>query len=265
MHQQQQQPQSRASQGRPGVAQPTQPQSLIPSAWHTTIRHVSLKERDAAGLALAYSFAADPLSVYLLSGDKLEPEQAWKLHVRIMAYTFAAYRLEGIVTALGPDYDAIAMWTPPGKFMDGCWTTLRSGTWRLAYQLPSEARRRFFDELVPALHNTRERVMGSRNNDCYYLGYIGTKPSARGKGYASKLIQSMTDKADAENRPIYLESSAQSNIGYYTKFGFRIKDQIELKRAATPVLLYCMVREPQGGQLQASSTESSNDVDKPEA
>lgn len=262
--QQQQQQQSQASHGQSDASQATEPQSLIPLTWHTTIRELSMSERDAAGLALAYSFAADPLSVYLLSGDNLKPEQAWKLHVRIMMYTFAAYRLRGIVTAMGPDYDAVAMWTPPGKFMDDCWATLRSGTWRLGYQLPAEARRRFFDELVPALHKTRERVMGSRNNDCYYLCYIGTKPSARGKGYASKLIRSMTDKADAENRPMYLESSAQGNIGFYTKFGFRIKTQIELTRAADPVLLYCMVRESQGGQLQESTTESSNDADKPE-
>lgn len=79
--------------------------------------------------------------------------------------------------------------------MDGWWPTLRSGIWRLLYQLPAEARRRFFHELAPALHKTREETMGARNNDTYYLGYIGTKPSARGKGYASILIRAMTDKA----------------------------------------------------------------------
>ena len=91
--------------------------------------------------------------------------------------------------------------TPPGKFMDDWWATLRSGTWRLRYQLPAEARRRFFDELVPALHGAREATMGSRNDDCWYLGYIGTKPGARGRGYASKLIRHMTDKVSPAPPP----------------------------------------------------------------
>jgi ribosomal protein S18 acetylase RimI-like enzyme len=39
-----------------------------------------------------------------------------------------------------------------------------------------------------------DEVMGDRVNDCYYLVYIGTKPSARGRGYASKLMRDMIAK-----------------------------------------------------------------------
>lgn len=85
--------------------------------------------------------------------------------------------------------------TPPGKFLDGWWTTLRSGTLGLVCQIPVETSRRCFSELGPALHRTRKETMGARNNDTYYLGYIGTKPCARGKGYASALIRAMADKA----------------------------------------------------------------------
>ncbi|UNI21652.1 hypothetical protein JDV02_007624 [Purpureocillium takamizusanense] len=236
--------------------------SLIPPIWHDTVRQLGMKERKEAGLSLAHAFATDPLSVYLLA-DELDkgwpPERLWKLHVRIMRYTFAAYRLRGVATAVGPDYEAIALWTPPGKFNDDWWATLWSGTWRLWYQLPSEARRRFFTELVPALHDARKQVMGDLNNDCWYLGYIGTKPNARGRGYASKLIGAMAEQADAENRPIYLESSSLANIKLYEKFGFEVKNEIALKRGPTPVYLYCMVRTPQPSVLQQSVTESSTE------
>ncbi|KAJ6444563.1 acetyltransferase [Purpureocillium lavendulum] len=236
--------------------------SLIPPRWHDTVRQLAMKERDEAGLSLAHAFAADPLSVYLLAGDGAKgwpPERVWKLHVSIMRYTFAAYRLRGVATAIGPDYDAIALWTPPGKFNDDWWATLWSGTWRLWYQLPPEAKNRFFAELVPALHDAREQVMGKRNDDCWYLGYIGTKPNSRGRGYASKLISSMADRADAENRPIYLESSSLANNKLYAKFGFEIKSEIVLTRGPKPVYLYCMVREPQPSLLQQSVTESSTE------
>ncbi|PHH86687.1 hypothetical protein CDD83_9885 [Cordyceps sp. RAO-2017] len=252
------------SAARPAAA--SERQSLIPPAWTSTVREIGMSERREASFSLAAAFAADPLSLYLLAGEDaagLAPERVWDLHLRVMSCTFAAYRIRGVVTTIGADYDAIALWTPPGKFMDDWWATLRSGTWRLAYQLPAEARARFFDELAPALHKTREETMGPRNNDAYYLGYIGTKPSARGKGYASTLIRHMTDKADAENRPMYLESSASDNIGFYAKFGFEIKSHIDLTRGPAPVRLYCMVREPRPSRLQASVTESSTEADKP--
>ncbi|KAF4513426.1 hypothetical protein G6O67_000699 [Ophiocordyceps sinensis] len=205
-----------------------------------------MDERREASFSLAYALAEDPMSFYLVrAGDSAE--QAWKSHLRIMSCVFAVYRLAGIVTTVGPDYDAVALWTPPGKFLDGWWTTLRSGTLGLVCQIPVETSRRCFSELGPALHRTRKETMGARNNDTYYLGYIGTKPCARGKGYASALIRAMADKADAEKRPIYLESSSSENNAFYAKFGFELKTLVELKRGPAPVTLYCMVREPQPG------------------
>lgn len=84
--------------------------------------------------------------------------------------------------------------TPGSGNMDGWWTTLRSGMWRLYYQLSAEGRRRYYDELMPLLHDTKLDVMGERDNDCYYLVYLGTKPSARGRGYARALIEDMAIK-----------------------------------------------------------------------
>lgn len=59
------------------------------------------------------------------------------------------------------------------------------------YLLSAEGRRRYFQELLPLLYNTKLEVMGSRDADCYYLVYLGTKPKARGQGYASKLLTDM--------------------------------------------------------------------------
>lgn len=60
--------------------------------------------------------------------------------------------------------------------------------WRLHYQLSREGRRRFFDELLPLLHDTKHEVLGDRAESCYYLVYIGTRPSGRRRGYARRLI-----------------------------------------------------------------------------
>ena len=79
----------------------------------------------------------------------------------------------------------------PGTDADGWWTVLRSGLWRMYYMLSAEGRKRYFNELLPLLHRTKLEVMGSRDAECYYLVYLGTKPRARGRGYARKLIEDM--------------------------------------------------------------------------
>lgn len=78
---------------------------------------------------------------------------------------------------------------PPGKNMDDWWTILRSGMWRLLFKLSREGKARFYKEFLPILHDTKERVLGERDAKSYYLVYLGTKPSARGKGYARRLIE----------------------------------------------------------------------------
>ena len=81
---------------------------------------------------------------------------------------------------------------PPGKNMDDWYTILRSGMWRLNYMLSREGKKRFFDEFLPMLHDTKHEVMAERDEESWYLVYLGTKPEARGKGYAKRLIEHVT-------------------------------------------------------------------------
>ena len=133
---------------------------------------------------------------------------------------------------------------PPGENMDDYLTILRSGMWRLNYQLSAEGKTRFFTEFLPLLHDTKAQVLGQRDDDSWYLLYVGTKASARGKGYARKVIDYVTKQADAQGRVCYLESSNPINRIIYGKLGFSLKKNIYLQRAAEHVELDIMVREP---------------------
>ena len=89
------------------------PRSLIPSRWEDTIRILDISESAEAGRSLAHSFATDPVCHYLLDGDDManySDEQKWKLHVDIMTYVVVANCYKGIVTSIGPDYEARALW-----------------------------------------------------------------------------------------------------------------------------------------------------------
>ncbi|KAI1436620.1 hypothetical protein GGR50DRAFT_693025 [Xylaria sp. CBS 124048] len=231
--------------------------SLVPEKWEDQVRTIGISECKGAALSLAQAFATDELAQYLLDAEDVEGgETKWKLHVDLFSYIVAAHCYKGIVTTIGPDYEAVALWMPPGKDSDDWLTILRSGMWRLYYQLSAEGRRRYYNELLPVLHQTKQQVMGDRDNNCYYLVYLGTKPSGQRRGYAKKLIEHMAAKADAEGCAMYLEASSETNAGYYKKFGFEIKRDIYLGAdiaAATTdasrptpaaVRLLIMVREP---------------------
>jgi RimJ/RimL family protein N-acetyltransferase len=52
--------------------------------------------------------------------------------------------------------------------------------------------------------------MGDRNDDSYYLGYIGTKAAARGKGYATKLLKHMMAKVPRNPILLFINTTTNS-------------------------------------------------------
>jgi hypothetical protein len=130
---------------------------------------------------------------------------------------------------------------PPGKHTDDLWTIIRSGMWRLYYQLSAEGKKRYYSELLPLLHETKLEVMGERDHDCYYLVYLGTKPSGRGKGYARKLIENMAVKVSyfAIHHLFLLPSVIHHKLleMYTYLFSFRLKKTKETSRWKSPKVL----------------------------
>lgn len=100
---------------------------------------------------------------------------------------------------------------PPGCNMDDTLTCFRSGMWRLQYgcKLSAEGHKRYFSEFVPLLHDTKHEVLGSREDDSWYLVYIGTKPESRGKGFARSLIESISQKVNTNTTILFLASSTR--------------------------------------------------------
>ena len=78
---------------------------------------------------------------------------------------------------------------PPHASVESLYTLFRSGLWLLYFKLSAEGRQRYFTEFMPLLHDTKHAVLGHREEESYYLVYLGSKPTARGKGYARVLIE----------------------------------------------------------------------------
>lgn len=104
---------------------------------------------------------------------------------------------------------------PPNKNMDDFCTMLWSGMFGLNWKLSKEGKKRFFDEFLPLLHDTKHRVLGRDDANSWYLVYIGTKPGSRGKGYAKSLIEYTTKQVTLTLSPS--ESFPCKGVGV---FGF---------------------------------------------
>ncbi|KAI7277547.1 hypothetical protein KC345_g6568 [Hortaea werneckii] len=217
----------------------------------TGVRILQLHEWKAASLSLAEAFAEDHSCLYFLNTPDTAhwpASRKWQLHLRMMEYITYAHLLQGLVLSSGPNYSSIALWMPPGKNMDDWLTILRSGLWRLKYQLSPEGQTRFFSEFLPLLHTTKTQVLGSgpegHDESSYYLVYLGTRPGGRGKGYARQVVEYVTSRADREGRKCYLESSHVMNRAIYRRWGFEVRKNVYLQRAGENVELDIMVREP---------------------
>ncbi|KAK4949003.1 hypothetical protein LTR10_012376 [Elasticomyces elasticus] len=217
------------------------------AATSSSVRVLQLHEWKEATDSLAEAFAVDHTCTYFLNTPDTKhwtEEKKWNLHVDMMSYIVYAHLMKGLVVSAGPNYDCVALWMPPGENMDDYLTIFRSGMWRLNFQLSTEGNKRFFSEFLPLLNDTKRQVLGKRDDDSWYLVYIGTRPSGRGKGYAKQCIEYGTSIADAEGRACYLESSDAVNRIIYRKRGFKLKKNVYLQRAEEHVELDIMVREP---------------------
>ncbi|KAL8665946.1 MAG: hypothetical protein Q9202_001882 [Teloschistes flavicans] len=204
-------------------------------------------EVDAAAESLAHAFAKDDVAMYFVETQETQKwtaERRWELHLSIMRCIVHAHCLQGFALTIGPNYDGVALWMPPGKNMDGALTAFRCGLMWLKMTLSKESKIRFHNEFLPLLHRTKQETLGKNDTDSWYLVYIGTKLEGRNKGYARKLIEWGTKQADAEGRLCYLESSNDINPTIYKKMGFETVKKIQLTRGPSPVDLDIMVRNP---------------------
>lgn len=62
----------------------------------------------------------------------------------------------------------------------------------------------------------------------WYLAQIGTDPAAQGRGVGSALMREGLARCDADRLPVYLESSKESNVPFYERFGFAVTSEIKL-------------------------------------
>src|SRR3954453_22543551 len=124
-----------------------------------------------------------------------------------------------------------ALWAPPGHWREDFRQSLRMLP-MLPVLLPNLARSTRAVREIERRHPVAPH---------YYLSVVGIDPRKQGGGVGSALLAPMLDLWDETGAAAYLESSKESNLPFYARHGFAVKERIELPEGPP---LWLMWRDP---------------------
>jgi ribosomal protein S18 acetylase RimI-like enzyme len=138
-----------------------------------------------------------------------------------------------------PEISGVGFTLPPGHTKMSMWEYLQNGfaLSPLFLGFHEYARSMECEDFVGLTH---EKIMAGRPH--YYLWGLAIDPSHKRTGIGTALMQPIIAKADAEKKPIYLETHNEKNVAYYQRLGFFLAHTDKIPKHDLPI--WCMVREP---------------------
>lgn len=189
-----------------------------------TVRAARRDDLGELGEVLGRAFGDDPVMGYVIPHRPLAPRAA------LLLRTIAAEHVEHdpVFVAVDDDTGRIlggSIWANPGNWKVPVRAYLRHlPTLYRATGLQGFGKIRILDS-IERHHPT---------DDHYYLAVIGTDPGAQGRGIGAALMAPMLRRCDDEGLPAYLESSKESNLGYYHRHGFEVTREFPLHDGRGP-------------------------------
>lgn len=123
------------------------------------------------------------------------------------------------------DRAGVALWAPPGGWGVPPRELLRS--------LPASIGRR----TLPLIAGMRRVEKLHPRAPHHYLAVVGVDPARHGSGLGTALLRPGLDRCDREATPAFLETSLESNVGWYERLGFEVTERLELPGGQPPVWL----------------------------
>ncbi|NNH68876.1 GNAT family N-acetyltransferase [Nocardia uniformis] len=198
-----------------------------------TVRPALTSDIPELGRVLGIAFADDPVMTWSIPDATSRPRRA---AIAFATLTRLQFIQHGGVEVAEDDTGAIvgaAVWAPPGQWHTSNATILRA--------MPHLVRA--FGLRTPRAARMSDRMAAAHPRDPHwYLAFIGTLPTARGRGYGRALMSSRLDRCDAEGVPAYLESSKPDNVPYYERFGFEKTGDLDVTKGGP--LMWPMWRTP---------------------
>ncbi len=193
------------------------------------VRDVTVSDIDRLAGVLGRAFADDPVWLWMFGAH---PERMAGLFALLLRHA----HVPGGVSELAEDTGGIqagALWDPPGR-----WKVSLSAQIRQAPRLIRVLGPRTFT----VLRGLTELEEAHPVSPHWYLAILGTDPPAQGRGIGSDLLSSRLARCDDRGLPVYLESSKETNIAFYERFGFRVTGEMRMPRGGP--LVWPMWRDP---------------------
>ena len=176
----------------------------------------------------------DPLFVYVLPDAA---QRAWGVPL-MMQFVLRIGLAHGEVWTTPPPITGVASWISPDHPAVTQADRETAGFAEVRATWGPEAIARFYD--IGADVGEAESLAPAEPH--WYLHWLGTEPSAQGRGIGSTLVRQMTARADAEDVACQLLNFVSRNVPIYEHLGFRVILDTVLSR--TGLRLWVMARQP---------------------
>jgi GNAT superfamily N-acetyltransferase len=189
------------------------------------VRKAEPSELPEVARVLARAFYDDPAMTWVFPRDDrrlAQTERFWATRLKYLAPQDQVFVTE--------DLSAAGVWALPGR-------------WEVSWRETAELGRQMFNHRLPLLLAGLQRLEKSHPHepDSFYLPVLGTDPPHQGKGLGSALMEPVMELCDRDGVPAYLESSKERNIDFYSRFGFRVLEEVKLPRGPK---MWPMWRDP---------------------
>ncbi len=177
---------------------------------------------DVAALAqtLSAAFEGYPLTEWVVRRD------AGRAAARHLYFeTFLRQGLDRGEVLCDPGRRAAAIWFPPGAWGSGVATVLT--------RVPVLARIIGWRHLVGRLAQLRRLADHHPAAPHWYLEVLGTHPAAQGSGLGGALVEAGLARARASRTGAYLLTSNRDVIPFYARFGFVVRDEVQVSHGPT--------------------------------
>jgi GNAT superfamily N-acetyltransferase len=167
---------------------------------------------------LGRAFFDDPVMMWMLPDDARRAKALPRVFGAMTRHHFLAGDAVEVASRAG-QVGAAALWDPPGRWKQTPREEFRMMPSFLLAMGRHVGRGQGIAELMKKHHPEEPH---------WYLAVIGSDPDVRGGGFGQALMRSRLDRCDAEGAPAYLESTKESNVPYYMRFGFDVSGDITI-------------------------------------
>jgi ribosomal protein S18 acetylase RimI-like enzyme len=192
-----------------------------------TIRKARREDIGAMGEMLARAFHDDPIVDWVFRDERRRPKYTRRFfegRARVLIGQREIY--------LAEDGAAAALWARPDEWRDPPLQAFKE----LAILVPGVGRR-----AVQVMRGLIEVETRHPKEPHWYLAVLGTDPARQGEGLGSALLRQVLEDCDRDEVPAYLETGTERNVAFYTRHGFKVRDEFRLP-GGPPIWL--MWREP---------------------